>query len=256
MTASAWAWVTLENASAVEFQDGLTNGGYAIKTATVYFYDNGDNSASADRGGNMTITTGTNARYTNWYLEPVTELPLTLADVSSYGVDGYYTTMYLPVNVTVSDAKAYAVTDGSGNSLNVEELTDGFVPANTGVVLEGISTSATATVTTATGTVTSSLQGAVGETATIPTDTYVLSVANSKLGFYKFAGTELKGFRAYYVGASADPTRGFVLNFGGTATGINAATLNANGNAYDLQGRRVNNAQKGVFIINGKKVVK
>ena len=256
VTASAWAWVTLENASAVEFQDGLTNGGYAIKTATVYFYDNGDNSASADRGGNMTITTGTNARYTNWYLEPVTELPLTLADVSSYGVDGYYTTMYLPVNVTVSDAKAYAVTDGSGNSLNVEELTDGFVPANTGVVLEGISTSATATVTTATGTVTSSLQGAVGETATIPTDTYVLSVANSKLGFYKFAGTELKGFRAYYVGASADPTRGFVLNFGGTATGINAATLNANGNAYDLQGRRVNNAQKGVFIINGKKVVK
>ena len=195
-------------------------------------------------------------RYRNWYLEEVTSLPLTLTDCSNYGVDGYYTTMYLPVNVTVSEAKVYAVTDGSGNSLNVEEHTDGFVPANTGVVLEGTTASATATVTTATGTVTSSLQGVIGATAAIPANTYVLSVANSKLGFYKFAGNELKGFRAFYVGASADPTRGFVLNFGGTATGINAATLNANGNAYDLQGRRVQNAQKGVFIINGKKVVK
>ena len=86
---------------------------------------------------------------------------------------------------------------------------------------------------------------------------YVLSVANSKLGFYKFAGTELKGFRAYYqTTGGGSSTRGFVLNFGGTATGINAATLNGEGNAYDLQGRRVQNAQKGVFIINGKKVVK
>lgn len=256
MSSGAWAWVTLENASTVVFQDGLTNGGYGILSADCNFYDNGDGStASADRGKNVTISTSTNARYTSWYLEPVTELPLTLTDVSPYGVSGYYTTMYLPVAVEVANATVYTVNDGVGNSLDVEEYT-GVVPANTGVVLEGTSANATATVSTSTGTATSVLKGTVGETAT-PSDTYVLSVPSGEnLGFYKFESSVLKGFRAFYQSGSGSSTRGFVLNFGGTATGINAATLNADGNAYDLQGRRVQNAQKGVFIINGKKVVK
>lgn len=260
MNKDAWAWVNGDDASAistVSFVDGNTNGGYGILSKNAYLYDNGDNSDSADRGSNASMTSD-NPRYRSWYLE-VAEAPLTLTDCSNYGVDGYYTTMYLPVNVTVTGAKVYTVNDGVGNSLDVEELTDGFVPANTGVVLEGTSASATATVSTATGTVTSVLTGTAPVMSYDPANenVYVLSVANSKLGFYKFAGTELKGFRAYYqTTGGGSSTRGFVLNFGGTATGINAATFNANGNAYDLQGRRVNNAQKGVFIINGKKVVK
>lgn len=262
MNKSAWAWVTGESASVVTFQDGLTNGGYGIMSASdaggtlnANFYDNGDGTDSADRGGNVTINSGTNARYTNWYLEPVNELPLALTDLGSYGVSGCYTTMYMPVNVQVTGATVYAVTGATGNSLNVEEITDGVVPANTGVILEGTATSATATVCTTASTATSVLSGSIYVTEIVPTNTCVLSVANDKLGFYKFEGAQLKGFRTYYVATSADPTRGFVLNFGET-TGINAATRNADGNAYDLQGRRVQNAQKGIFIINGKKVVK
>ncbi len=262
MNRNDWEWVTIESASVVTFQDGLTNGGYGIKSAAdaggtlnANFYDNGDGTGSADRGGNVTINSGTNARYASWYLEAVNELPLTLTDLSSYGVSGCYTTMYMPVNVQVTGATVYAVTGATGNSLNVEEITDGVVPANTGVILEGTATSATAMVCTTASTATSVLNGSVGVTEIVPTNTYVLSVANDKLGFYKFEGTQLKGFRTYYMGTSPDPTRGFVLNFGET-TGINAATLNGEGNAYDLQGRRVQNAQKGIFIINGKKVVK
>ena len=188
--------------------------------------------------------------------EDVTELPLTLTDLSAYGASGCYTTMYMPVKVAVTGATVYTVSGNVGNSLNVEELTDGIVPANTGVILEGTATTATATICANASTATSVLKGSVPAIVK-PTgdDVYVLSVANSKLGFYKFEGAEMKGFRAYYEGTSPDPTRGFVLNFGET-TGINAATRNADGNAYDLQGRRVQNAQKGIFIINGKKVVK
>jgi len=68
----------------------LTNGGYAIQSSNAYFYDNGDNSDSADRGGNLTINASTNGRYTNWYLEPAS-LPgdvnndgsVTIADVTA-----------------------------------------------------------------------------------------------------------------------------------------------------------------------------
>jgi hypothetical protein len=33
-------------------------------------------------------------------------------------------------------------------------------------------------------------------------------------------------------------------------------TVKANGTVYNLAGQQVKNAQKGVFIVNGKKVIK
>ena len=56
------------------------------------------------------------------------------------------------------------------------------------------------------------------------------------------------------------PTRGLEAIFGGLGedvtgiSGVNADSRNAA--IYDLQGRRVNKAEKGVYIINGKKVIK
>ena len=71
--------------------------------------------------------------------------------------------------------------------------------------------------------------------------------------------TDMKGFRAYFQlkGAGAG-ARSVSLNLGDEATGISlipSPSPNGEGSAYDLQGRRVNGAaQKGVYIVNGKKV--
>ena len=257
MNASAWAWVNGETASNVAFHDGLTNGGYAIQSVTAYFYDNGDNSSSADRGGNLVINEGTNARYTSWYLEPVSELKVSLTPLSGWGVEGNYTTLYMPVAVKISDeATAYAIVkNADGVTLDMVACPDNVVPANTGVILNGNYAQCTATLSTEAGTATSDLRGTTPMIGTVD-GCYVLSVVNGKLGFYKFVGTELKGFRAYYVDETADPTRGFVLNMG-DLTGINPSLLTGDASqVYDLQGRRVLNAQKGLYIINGKKVVK
>ena len=190
-------------------------------------------------------------------LEEVTTLPIALTNLSAWNVEGNYTTLYLPVKVKISDeAVAYALVANSASSFDMVALTNNVVPANTGVVLAGNYATATATVTTEDADAAAAVLKGTCAAINRPSDNvYVLSVANDKLGFYKFEGAEMKGFRAYYEGTSPDPTRGFVLNFGET-TGINAVTLNGEGNAYDLQGRRVQNAQKGIFIINGKKVVK
>ena len=71
----------------------------------------------------------------------------------------------------------------------------------------------------------------------------------------------MKGFRAYFqLKGDAALARSFSMDFGdGETTGIitiengQSATDKA---IYDLQGRRVNGtAQKGVYVVNGKKVI-
>ena len=54
----------------------------------------------------------------------------------------------------------------------------------------------------------------------------------------------------------AQPVRGFA--FKGTATGVESveSSNNAPQAIYDLTGRRVSKAEKGIYIINGKKVIK
>ncbi|MDY6297720.1 MAG: hypothetical protein SPL50_05480 [Alloprevotella sp.] len=190
-------------------------------------------------------------------LEPVSELKVSLTPLSKWGVEGNYTTLYMPVAVKISEeATAYAIVkNADGVTLDMVACPDNVVPANTGVILNGNYAQCTATLSTEAGTATSDLTGTTPMIGTVD-GCYVLSVVNGKLGFYKFVGTELKGFRAYYVDETADPTRGFVLNMG-DLTGINPSLLTGDASqVYDLQGRRVLNAQKGLYIINGKKVVK
>ena len=61
--------------------------------------------------------------------------------------------------------------------------------------------------------------------------------------------------KAYLALPAASGVRAFLFNEG-TITGIqNATTNSAAMQVYDLQGRRVQSAQKGLYIINGKKVL-
>ena len=80
----------------------------------------------------------------------------------------------------------------------------------------------------------------------------------SEAKFWTIDGLTVPTDRSYLPAGT--PTIGLESIFGGLGddvTGINGITTGAeNGAIYDLQGRRVNNAQKGVYIINGKKVIK
>lgn len=83
------------------------------------------------------------------------------------------------------------------------------------------------------------------------------------IGFYKLKSsvTTIPGNKAFLVLTNAEAqAKGFVLEFedGGT-TGIetieNSKNSTEDGVYYDLQGRRVENPTRGVYIVNGKKVV-
>lgn len=77
--------------------------------------------------------------------------------------------------------------------------------------------------------------------------------------FYRATEGVLAKGKAYLHldAAPADAARELVMSFGDEATGIDSVTRNAltNGKVYNLQGQEVKNAQKGIFIVNGKKVV-
>ena len=96
-------------------------------------------------------------------------------------------------------------------------------------------------------------------TAADPSTTYVLNTGSQGVGFYKLASGKTIGLgKAYltYSGGGAAAARGYFL-FDET-TGIEMPTAEGNGDAeavvYDLQGRRVLNPTKGLYIVNGKKV--
>ena len=181
----------------------------------------------------------------------------TLFEVSLNAVNGKsYATFCAPFGVTVADTKANTlVMDASKKFVTLNEIAE--VPANTGVLLVNETGATTATVTIkddATATV--SDNALVGTLAPHAKEAGDLFLGNNEgvVGFYDWAGTSLVANRAYIPAAKAAGVR--ALLFDNTTTGVNAATLNnASQKVFDLQGRRVEKAQKGLYIVNGKKVV-
>lgn len=256
MTSDAWAWVLGEYASTVVFQDGLTNGGYGIKSATCNFYDNGDGSNSADRGNNVTISSETNSRYTSWYLEEANTLPVT---ISAAG----YATLYAPVALTIPEGvTASTLTIGYKDHLD-ETNVEVTIPANTPVMLSGDNgnpaTSGTYNFTIAEDVpAINQANKLIGTIAAIaaPDESYILQNHDEVVGFYQVdtsvATPNVPGFRAY-IPALDSSVKAFF--FGDTATGINAIKdASVDGEIYDLSGRRVSKMQRGVYVVGGKKV--
>ena len=89
--------------------------------------------------------------------------------------------------------------------------------------------------------------------------TFVLGVVNGQSGFYRFAGNVIPAGKAYLdIPALLDPTAKLSLVFDGAeATGIETVEtpVKSDNRVFNLNGQRVNRAQKGVYIVNGKKVV-
>ena len=158
-----------------------------------------------------------------------------------------------------SDLKAYIATEIAAGKVQMTQVNK--VPAGTGLVLEATSTGSPIDVpvlTAAADNVTSNkMAGSAYSATTIAANAgYIL-----KDGVFQpaSAGTLAAG-KAYLNIAVAAGAPILTLDFGGnTPTGI-SATLNnneeiINNNVFNLAGQRVMNPSKGLYIVNGKKVV-
>ena len=86
---------------------------------------------------------------------------------------------------------------------------------------------------------------------------YILAKKNDNVGFYKAtSGTIIAAGKAYYQ--SPSNVKAFYFDFAGDATGIaeiENGKLKVESSIFNLAGQRVNKMQKGINIVNGKKVL-
>lgn len=146
------------------------------------------------------------------------------------------------------DAKAYvAVLNNTWLDLTEVE----GVPASTPVVLKGTYYNKVAANLPAIS-VPNDLKGAATDIEADGT-MYVLAKVEDKVGFFKAEGTIAAG-KAYYQSTSG--VKAFYFE-GGDATGISDVNVNLNeDNAiYNIAGQRLQKMQKGINIVNGKKVL-
>ncbi len=187
-----------------------------------------------------------------------------------YGTYSNSSAFVVPEDLTVSEIGVNA-----NGKLNVRNYSTGdIVPANTGVMVSS-ATAGNHTVILSNETGTSVLgtnnrlrpsgnggiSAAAMATAAPSCKYYRLTMHNgTDLGFYwgapEGASFDLAANKAYLAIQQPSPTQGFIGINPGEESGIEAVfTTNDDSNVYDLQGRRVAQPQKGLYIVNGKKVI-
>lgn len=219
-----------------------------------------------------------------WYLMPVTEFEVKLNDG---GNGNHYATAHFPFDVMVENAKAYVSTSlNAKNKLIMEEVTDKIIPANTALVIIGKEETATVKIkgvtagnetegTTETWAGTNVLSGTnldilYGNNTENITKDDVLIFGKGKdsgnVGFFKPSSsptvTMIPHNRAYLLRSELHTDNDQAVtyatfSFVGDETGIDNVEADTDDETvtYDIQGRRVNNPSKGVYIVNGKKVL-
>ena len=185
--------------------------------------------------------------------------------------DAGWATLYLDYPATIptlagDDAGAYIVTGvKDGNWLNLVKV-EGVLPANTGIIVKadkGDYTFNYAPVATADvennlleGTVTSELVEGAAYVLGYAEETNELVFGKAKLTDGSFLNNANKAYlpaTALTAGSDA-PYYSFRFEGEGTTAIENVEVENA-GVIYDLTGRQVNAVERGIYIINGKKVL-
>ncbi len=173
-------------------------------------------------------------------------------------------TLTLPFETTIPDGvKAYTLTYTSGDNATATPV-ETTLPAHTPVL---VNAEAGSYAFSATGTVESVVAGTPQSGALtgayiltdVPTSSYVLQNQGGNVGFYKVdSGTpqKIKPFRAYLTAGSL--AHMLNIDFGSETTGINKVRSSVpmvSGEYYTLHGQRVVHPTKGLYIVNGKKVL-
>lgn len=159
-----------------------------------------------------------------------------------------------------SSVKASSVTgvEANGSTLVLEELANGIIPAHTPVILQAAEeTSFTFSSLKSEGTPQAGMLTGVYADTAAPEGSYVLQNLNSKTGFYQVAAGSQPTVKAGHCYLTSEAgVKAFFLS-DDVSTGIDAATAEDNATAiYNMQGMRMQRMQKGINIVNGKKILK
>lgn len=244
------------------YTEGTTFDGYDAKSMFLMVDSEGNHASAASDNDHVVANNNQYANKSNyWQLVKVASVPVTIKSVG-------WASVAFPFAVQVpaeSGVKAYFAESADDTRMTLSEITDGIIPANTGVLLtkDGGCTVNLPIVTTTTTYPDNKLACATAERDGYASKAnYMLSAKTGTVGFLPSTMTLVPANKAFLPAANITSGSGQaqMLSFyiGGTVTGINAATADAqNGNDvyYDLNGRRVLYPAHGIYVTgNGKKV--
>ena len=193
-----------------------------------------------------------------WYIVPATNIDVVVNE---------YASIYLPFAVKVEGAQAYAIESTNATRAFLTEKAD--IPAGQGAILAGNGSATLNIVADASSDWTNNKLNGSNVNTYVEGLAYVLANSTEGVGLYKAKlnkdgnGAEgtthfLNNTNKAYLPVGASGARFLSFDFG-TETAIDELK-GENGNVktviYDLAGRRVQGAQKGIYVVNGKVVIK
>lgn len=244
------------------YTEGTTFDGYDAKSMFLMVDSEGNHASAASDNDHVVAN---NNQYTNksnyWQLVKVTSVPVTIKSVG-------WASVAFPFAVQVpaeSGVKAYFAESADDTRMMLSEITDGIIPANTGVLLtkDGGCTVNLPIVTTTTTYPDNKLACATAERDGYASKAnYMLSAKTGTVGFLPSTMALVPANKAFLpatnITSGSDQAQMLSFYIGGAVTGINDAAADAqNGNDvyYDLNGRRVLYPAHGIYVTgNGKKV--
>lgn len=189
------------------------------------------------------------------------EYPNTITFHDAQNINGvsHIATFSAPfATIIPTGVKAYYVS-AKGAEATMTAIDAQAIPANQGVILTSESGDA-ATMVPAAGETAAAITGnqlghSAGAAKSLTVgEGYILGNGSEGTAFYPCKVGSLPINKAYLLGNGQSA---IVMNFGNAVTGINtiAAPASAKAPIFDLSGRRVVKATKGLYIQNGKKVI-
>lgn len=207
----------------------------------------------------ISATTGGNSFSINYSL--ANETSLTLVAKSN---DTYYATFSSACACEFVGAEVFTV-NVEGENIVLNEVASKQVPANTGVLVKSTANAVTVTrLESAPAIEGTNLLRPASEKMTEGFKFYKLAYDNytekTGLGFYWGAAEggafTVKPGLAYLAVPQAQAANVKGFSFDGTQTGINGVeATTAKGAIYNLNGQRIEKAQRGIYIQNGKKFI-
>ena len=224
-------WIFSEDDPTVEFIVGEIRGSYTVGEAGTYTFtiDLTNNTVTAEKTVEYVDLTISSAEWAT-YVTPVAVL--------------------FPDDVT-----AYIITEITGGNAKAKQITE--APAGTPVIVNGAEGIHNLTKIDDAAAITSNLLLVSDGNVTGDGTIFVLAVEGGQPGFAPLAnGKTLSDGKAYLKVDNASGAKiNFVIDDATDIRGIESTVDFSDGDWYNLQGVKVTNPQRGIYIHNGKKVV-
>ncbi len=221
------------------FQKGATEGTVKVMVTDSTYLRSNTTSVVADATGS------------DWTLEEVKVLPVKVGSVG-------FTTLYTPVALAIPEGVEAYIAIRNDEYIDLTAL-EGTIPAETAVVIQAAAGTYNFVITNDVAPVENNVL--IGGVETIAASEVenpftLQTAAGEPLGvaMRKYTGTYINGFKMYMSVTDAVASA-LSFRFSGTTDIVEVENTAADTKAYDLFGRPVEEPVKGVYVVNGEKVI-